>query len=399
MKKILSVLITLAILLTLFNTSVFATSPNLTGGQILKSIVEEKEIEKNQIQTIDINQETVGATASYLQSYAKNNNLAKDIYGGCYIDGDGNLHVLLTQKKQDVVDTMSMIADNSLMYDLCCYTLDELTDIKDNISEMISNFDELQCCCLSLNDIVSVGVYEHENRVIVKLKDCSEEKIGEFKSKILDSDALEFECSNGYKKTATSIKAGQSIYINGGYYSVGFRCKKMRSSGDYVNGFMTAGHDNKNGDAAYISSVKVGYVLDNSYGTGSKSDAAFVYVNNSNYNVTNTLTSGKGNLVSGVYYSTYTVGTTVHKVGTTTGYTSGVITSASLNVHLDGTPVVIKDAVEANYACEEGDSGCPVYRITSSTNVVTSINFAGTDEGKASSSAFSKMNNIVPRLI
>jgi hypothetical protein len=78
---------------------------------------------------------------------------------------------------------------------------------------------------------------------------------------------------------------------------------------------------------------------------------------------------GEGNAV---------VGQSVTKVGRTTGRTSGTVSQTCVNTNVSGTTITQLCQTFANYGNGGGDSGSPVFRITTLPNVILSgINWGG----------------------
>lgn len=137
-------------------------------------------------------EENATIRAIQVQNYTNNNPKAKKVYGGCYIDDDKVLHVLFTKKvKHATIDDINELTNNSVTIEVCEYTLDELYELKEQISDKIADCDKQL-------DVSTVAVSEQQNRVVVRIKDCTDEKIELFKKEISDSDALAF--GSGYIK-------------------------------------------------------------------------------------------------------------------------------------------------------------------------------------------------------
>lgn len=85
-------------------------------------------------------------------------------------------------------------------------------------------------------------------------------------------------------------------------------------------------------------------------------------------------------------------GTTVNKIGQSTGATSGTIISTNVSV-IGGTGSTITNMTSANYTSAGGDSGGPVYTYISSTGTRPT---AGIHMGASGSTRyFTKASNIL----
>jgi hypothetical protein len=89
-----------------------------------------------------------------------------------------------------------------------------------------------------------------------------------------------------------------------------------------------------------------------------------------------------------------TVGTTVGKVGRTTGWTSGAITNTCVNTGVQGTSIVQLCQTFVSAGVGGGDSGSDVFQVTSSTNVkLAGILWGGNSNG--TQFVFSPLANVV----
>lgn len=376
----------------MFSINVFADESNLSGGQLLESYIAQNGISNDVDTSIEFSaRDDISVSAAYLQKFIESNIVARQTYGGCYIDDSNNLHVLVTKNaSKSSIDNINLITENRAIYEECEYALDELIALKEYINHRV-----LECDSTIQNvDVVSIGVYEQYNKIIVGIKECSQEKIEIFKKNITNSKSVQFENAENYDY-CVNINAGSGVRIGTssnttGTYSVGFRCRYLRASGEYIYGFMTAGHGNAAGELVFVGETQIGYVAGWSHNNNSTVDNAFVYVNNSNYTTTNTMIASAGTLVSGAYTTTYTTGATIYKVGNATNLTSGKITSTSYQYTFASDGLTKKDLVQVATGATGGDSGCIVYRKVNGSNYITGTCQAGT----ANSLLFVKINNI-----
>jgi hypothetical protein len=143
-----------------------------------------------------------------------------------------------------------------------------------------------------------------------------------------------------------------------------------------------------------------------------RSDASFAkYINGttrtlgsiaqtSSTSSTNLTISGHWIITSNATSSSFTVGSTVNKVGRTTGWSKGKVTATCVTVNVDGSNVtqVCQTVVRANV--NGGDSGSPVFSVTSGTNVRLAgvLWGGGTDATGATVFVFSPFANITGEL-
>lgn len=381
--------------MSLCSIDVFAKNVDLSGPELLRQyVLEDNIVQETNTSTLLSVEDESSINSMYLQSYIESSEIAKQTYGGCYIDVDGKLHALFTNYvSDDVLNDVNLITENKIEIENCKYSLETLTVLKEHIGDIMTmDFENVKLSEIA-NDVVAVGINIEENKLVVRLKECSESKIDAFKNLISNFDAIEFKNSDAVQ-VQSSLEGGSQIEITtsgkGREYSVGFRCKCLNSSGSYVTGFMTAAHNNSAGDSVYNNNTYIGYIMARGYNNGGKIDCSFVYVTNSDYVPSNQLLGGAGTLVAGAYIGNYTVGNTVYLAGASSIYLSGKITDTSMIAECD-TGYVINDCVEVNYVCKSGDSGGVVYKKSSGSNYVIGLNM-GTVQ--STSSVFIKITNI-----
>jgi len=89
-----------------------------------------------------------------------------------------------------------------------------------------------------------------------------------------------------------------------------------------------------------------------------------------------------------------TVGSTVGKVGRTTGWTSGAITNTCVNTGVSGTNIVQLCQTFVSAGVGAGDSGSDVFQVTSSTNVTLAGILWGGNSG-GTQFVFSPLANVM----
>lgn len=290
--------------------------------------------------------------ASFATTYSNSGEkIYPDYYGGSYINDAGQLIVYVT----DNVQRPAVLSDNAnVVYEPCTYSYNELLSVMDTLNNykfsrsndaIASNFNEF-------------GLYDSENRIIVKLDDLSDESIKEFKENVCDSAVIKFEQGCGPIETEVNVNAGDKISFSGGSASVGYRVKR-----DGVVGFVTAGHA---ADSVGKSIMYNGTTIASCEATqqSGNADAAFCAITNSDYSPTNTL-SGTSNTLS-TTISEPGVGTVINKIGMKTGHTSGKVLSTNVTITFS-SGATISNLTSADYESGPGDSGCVVYSYIGST--------------------------------
>ncbi len=277
-------------------------------------------------------------------------NLAEDkpnypnTYGGAYINSDGNLVVYMTE--EHFKDNLKNLKDSKdIIFENCKYSYNKLTDLMNVMNKYVleNNND------ITLN-IKEFGIKDDKNCIVVRLSDCSNEKVDDFKKQILDEEAIQFETAIGEYKLQTNINAGCEIETNIAYASVGYRAKK-----DTKEGFVTAAHAVELNQDVLKGANKIGTCSARVY--AGEVDAVFVEITDSSYTPTNVI-EGSSNSIS-EDTALCIVGEIVFKCGKTTKITSGKV--ADINVTIDIGGVRFTNLTRASYDSEAGDSGGIVY--------------------------------------
>lgn len=193
----------------------------------------------------------------------------------------------------------------------------------------------------------------------VYLEEFNEEKIKEFKENVCDSDAIVFAQGFGAIETQSSWSPGQPARnaSDQGALTLGYRAK----FGSTI-GIVTAAHAVKMGEELIWNGDR--FAKATIRNLGGSCDAVFCKMINS-HDATNTL-YGTGNTLS-TTISEPGVGTTINKIGFTSGHTSGRVVATDVSADTD-TGVFLTNLTEATYDSEGGDSGGIVYSYIGSTN-------------------------------
>lgn len=177
------------------------------------------------------------------------------------------------------------------------------------------------------NNFKKFGLYDSENRVIVYLEEFNEEKIKEFKENVCDSDAIVFAQGFGAIETQSSWSPGQPARnaSDQGALTLGYRAK----FGSTI-GIVTAAHAVKMGEELIWNGDR--FAKATIRNLGGSCDAVFCKMINS-HDATNTL-YGTGNTLS-TTISEPGVGTTINKIGFTSGHTSGRVVATDVSADTD----------------------------------------------------------------
>lgn len=280
-------------------------------------------------------------------------------YAGAYIDDDNQLVVNLTTSSEKVQDIVQENTESQKVeFQEKKYTYEELTEVSDQIADAMVGTEYMEV-------VSSIGVNEIDNAVEVELDDLSYET--GFRAEVSNHECIRF------KKSLHEVQAGKTDLKPGGYignyssgYSIGWRGWRINNAGNYTEGLVTAGHQNRVNDVALTySRGNFGKFVKRRF--GGNLDTTFVQRTNKNYGVSNTIKFSGSSLKPGYYVrsSNICVGQKVYKVGMRTGLTSGKILNRSCKVtypEYDGNPdTLFTDFVKADYYAFAGDSGGLLY--------------------------------------
>lgn len=311
--------------------------------------------------------------------------LYEDYYSGSYVNGDGNLVILLNdaddEEKKEIEDAVSesvviksvrrpyqeLKDNNSKFTDLLEMYTEEKNNNKINSDELIDLLDNITAFYIDIENNINV----------VSLQDASKESIEQFNNYFENDQNVRFVEEERPQMIATGIKAGRRIYScnnssSTGYsaYSVGSRASYVNSSGETVKGFLTCAHaNNAVNDKIYINpsyTTEIGKITKRKY--NGKVDAAFVKITNSNYTASRKVYySDSAGTISDKFTLCNTcetvgncVGETFYKAGSTTYITKGKVEAEGVTVtYTDGT--TFKDLWQVNINVQKGDSGGVVF--------------------------------------
>lgn len=345
------------------------------------SLVSKSSRTENEKRALDI---ATGLNNSFktLTKAADGRSTYPDYFGGATIGEDGHLIVYIkgdTIKAKIDLESRSQSSDFTIKS--CEYSLNELTELKSQLAELFNQdqyTDELTW--------VAVGISPKKNRIIVRLEDCSAEKIALFKSKISNSPAIIFEegqkavsemsiteKDNDLRSETPSTRGIYAINPGGRFNvlsyngSVGYRALYLGNEG-----FVTAGHcmPKVDGIAYYNGS----YAGDGKiYSLGPKVDAAFIQTKE-NYDVTDYTEYGHKYITPSVIPLSILDGASVTMEGQQSAIPrSGIVNAIDVTVKYKGTrpmpylgnyPYTVNYLVEATFSGQGGDSGGIVYGTT-----------------------------------
>lgn len=320
---------------------------------------------------------------SFPQSRSTGEKVYPDYYGGSYINDFGQLVMYVT----DTTNTPAVLSDNdssTVIYQQCDYSYSELNDLMDILnSYKLQNPDDSIA-----QNFNHYALLDAENRIEVSLDDYSETRIQEFKENVSASDAIIFaEAEAPMEKYALNPGGKVSSHSYGDYYSVGSIGYRATRNGK--KGIVTAGHVIGANKSLYqgVGESVIGTCLV-SVEDNASYDAAFCEITDTS-SLSNTL-YGTSNVLS-TTISEPGVGTLVNKIGSSTGHTSGKITSINATItYSDGT--TLTNMTEVALGSEGGDSGGIFYSYVSSANKRYTLGIL--TGGNGTTASYSKANEI-----
>ena len=156
-----------------------------------------------------------------------------DYYGGSYINDAGILVILVTDEKAAANHLAGLNLDgNTYTMQPCVYSYQELRAVLEQMNAYMREHSDSPIA----RNVVSFALNTEKNAITVKLAECTEEKIQEFRRNIYDSHSLLFEASDGSiaefrsmeiapeKRKAGFVTAGRFVET-GGKITVGLSVK------------------------------------------------------------------------------------------------------------------------------------------------------------------------------
>lgn len=378
-RNMLSLFFSLLIVTTsTISFTVSAESDELTNGELLEQAYEktlrEEKLSENIISAQDkviINNQTESKkeyNKLIADVYNKGINKYNDYYAGSYMDDNGELVVKVTENSSEIVDEIESVTDNeNINIKTANFSYNELNEINDLISKkMLQKSDNSTLLSEKEKEIIefisSTRISQEQNKVIVAIKEISNDKIAAFKKYITASTAVTFEQGYDNANSATGMHLGRKILVGDGCYSIGCRAEALKD-GKLVRGFITAGHNNRVHDKVYyfVGSVpvEIGKVIARRF--RGFVDAAFVQVTNSDYVTTRRVYVSNGDLLRDGCSASPAEGEYVIKCGYASLKRLGKVLSTNHTVYFTKSGVTLSRLYLTTYRTALGDSGGIVY--------------------------------------
>lgn len=289
--------------------------------------------------------------------YDENEDSLPGDYGGCFIDSNGELNVLVASKENSVKNQYkTRISNDNIKIKEAKYSKNYLNGFMNVINAYLLQHTDSQI----KEEIDSVYLLENENKIVVELNELNEDKVNMFKNQIGDSEAIDFINSSGRATDTQTVTAGYSLSNS----SVGYRARRGGK-----NGIVIAGHATSN-NATVRSSNGVAFARTEVRRYSGSVDAAWCSITNSNYVPSNTIARSRGFTLS-TFVSVPPVGTTLIKSGKTSGLTAGNIVSTNASMIVNG--ITFTNLISAVITNQPGDSGGIAFYNTGSSRPTVGI--------------------------
>lgn len=283
-------------------------------------------------------------------------------YGGAYIAENGKLIIYVhgdLEKSRRAIS--AIIGESNVDFQQARFSYKYLTDLMDELNEFVIRKKDPS----AMRNFEAFALMDKENKIVVDLKDFSEQQIAAFHKAVSESDAISFRKAEGEMVLEADLNPGCKAALNTSgtsYGSFGFKAKR---NSDGKLGMVTAGHVINSGETLYYGATAIG-VCSVRQISGSI-DASFVPITSpATYVPSNTLCGTASDLLS-TTTSLPGVGTVVNKRGATTGYSSGTIVSTNATWTSPTSGNTLTNITTANYTSDSGDSGGIVYTYISSS--------------------------------
>ena len=382
MKKLIKNIALFTIFSLLFSTPIYAQETfnianeidarlnNMTNEAI--SITQEIALAEAPAQTLYDNllfQLQSSTPVSYSKSNSTNINL-NDYYGGAYLNDNKELTICITSNDLEIATLFREATGSSnVVIQHVNHSLDDLNNTANAYRKMLQDYQQradLHADYVALLDnLIESYTDIFTNQFVIGINELNANKSELFWNLFdLPTDTIRLENVEKADSYAT-IRPGGGLYVSQGdsnyginiNQSVGYRGYRVNLSGNKVYGFTGCGHGAIS--HLYRSGETVGSLYD--YNCGGNYDLAF-YDATASASLSNwtSYSDDIGNAIDIVELSTLAptnilVGATAMKVGASTFFTSGTITSLNYNTTADGISYTNMIKTTANAA--PGDSG------------------------------------------
>lgn len=289
-----------------------------------------------------------------------------DYYGGCYIDENNQLVVYVVSDTTQAKARVLSMTDNAVITKVGQYSYNELK----RIMKVIGDYSQQNAGSTLVSNMATVSLMDMENHILVKLYDCSEQRINEFKSTVIDSPALVFEQQEDPIELFADdnvVSPGCAIASGGNKNgSLGYRVSR---NGD--EGYITAAHFVSQNNFIYRNLIEdiskppvygVQFAQCTDWKWSGNLDAAYC---SSTYLADYSNTIAYTSVKLGNRLGTLIAGLTIYKSGQVTHNTNGVIMSTSAQATSDG--ITITDLISSTCYATKGDSGGIAYTLSFGT--------------------------------
>ena len=335
-------------------------------GSDYKEKVQKNTISANNIEKI----ESMFTQTNQLNSLGSNK-VYPNYIGGLYIDENNNVVIQVVRENRPTMVSNNryeyksyqniLSVDKNSIIEYVDYSYNDINAVIQTLDEYYSENYEISNIDSYYDDIIN-------NRVVVALKNYSDEEIANFKNNVIDSPLIHFtESQNTVDYIGYNLGAG--ILPMG--CSVGFRAKSGNTTG-----FVTAGHCSDDGvgeDVPLFGTVK-------KYRKSGNIDAAWIQLapltTVSNLLEYHPQSSGISHTVNNTPVTSFVVGQLYGKAGHTSKYTYGNITSLNKSGTGGLTGLIGTSMYSTN-----GDSGGIVFKITGTGTNPTKYQTAGIVQG------------------
>jgi hypothetical protein len=341
-------------------------------------------------------------------------------FAGMFFDQDGTLQVYMVDHKGETNEAFMAFMEDVITRSVgggerMSHKGIEFRKAKYDFQELHRWHQQMSPDMLERTDVVFTDIDETTNRIRIGVaksrgaqaarKDLEEHlsNLGVPSEMVVFSEAEPIE--QHLRSRRRPLRGGLQINFSGFLCTLGFIAVRNGVNGYVTNSHCTATQGGVQGTVYHQPSAsgttnRVGIeIADPTYFTGSgcpvgrrcrRSDSAFVQVPHPSGP---SVTTARGTIARpGVNSFTWNgvdifnitsegsalVGQSVTKVGRTTGRTAGTVSQTCVNTNVSGSTITQLCQTFANYGNAGGDSGSPVFRITSLPSVVlVGINWGG----------------------
>ncbi|MDL2218647.1 S1 family peptidase [Christensenellaceae bacterium OttesenSCG-928-M15] len=280
-----------------------------------------------------------------------------EFYGGCYIDENKDLIILVTDISEEIREYFSRLIDmNNVILKKVQYSYSELLNEHDKITSAVLRQSKNQF----VEAIAGVGISMQQNAVALYIVPETADTLKKARASVTSFPGVVTIEAEGKDKTTAAIYPGDRM----AFRSAGFWAYR-----NGVLGLVTCGHNTSQGETIYQGTGATAFGTAEKVVFSGTCDASFVKRTNSSFTPSRSVSGHGFSLHPSGYISILAVGANVYSRGYITGAKSGTVKDNNYTASYGIRSLILTDVTAGL-----GDSGGVVAASgNSSTRYITGI--------------------------